>query len=66
MEEMKTQRQIKDLLKRGDRNSAKVLAKELLRSRKAKERLYSSKAQLNSVGMQLTQQLCLIFHFIHL
>ena len=34
----------------------RTLAKELLASRKAKDRLHTSKAQLNSVGMQLQQQ----------
>jgi len=40
--------------------SAKVLAKEILLSRKATERLYKSKTQLSSVGMQLTEQLSMM------
>ena len=38
-----------------------ILAKEMVRSKKAKERIYTSRATLNSVGMQLQQQLC-IYH----
>ncbi len=53
MEEIKTKKTIKDLAKK-DMNSAKQLAKELIHSRKAKENLYKSKAQLNSVHMQLS------------
>jgi len=63
MEEQKIKRSIKELAKKGDKqnlNSAKTLAKELLRSRKAKENMYKSKAQLNSVGMQLSQNLSMM------
>ena len=58
-EEVKVTRNIKERMKKGDKESAKVLAKELVRSRKAKERMYESKAQLNSVAMQLQQNLCM-------
>lgn len=61
LQEQKTKREIKLLAKKGDLASAKILAKELLRSRKAKERLYKSKAELNSVSMQLTQNLGNLF-----
>jgi len=60
LEEQKLKRSIKELAKKGDRQSAKVLAKELIQSRKAKERIYSSKAQLNSVSMQLSQNLSMM------
>jgi charged multivesicular body protein 3 len=56
-EEMKVKREIKASAKRGDMSSAKTLAKELVRSKKAKERIAISKAQLNSVQMQLAQNL---------
>jgi len=36
------------------------VAKELIRSRKAKENIYKSKAQLNSVSMQLQQNLSMM------
>jgi charged multivesicular body protein 3 len=60
LEEQKLKRSIKELAKKGDKQnlqSAKTLAKELIRSRKAKERIYQSKAQLNSVSMQLSQNM---------
>jgi len=60
MEEQKLKRSIKELAKRGDKQSAKVLAKEIVQSRKAKERIYKSKAQLNSVSMQLSQSLSMM------
>ncbi|KAI9178727.1 Vacuolar protein-sorting-associated protein 24 [Blastocladiella emersonii ATCC 22665] len=56
-EEAKVKRTLKDAAKKGNRAACVSLAKELVRSRKAKERLHTSKAQLNSVSMQLGQQL---------
>ena len=53
LEEAKVKRQIKDAAKRNDNVVARTLAKELVRSRKSKERLYTSKAQMNSVVMSL-------------
>src|SRR5690606_25067831 len=44
----------------GDKQNARQLAKELVRSRKAKENIYKSKAQLNSVSMQLSQNLAMM------
>jgi charged multivesicular body protein 3 len=57
MEEGKVKRSIKELIKKNDKKSATILAKEMVRSKKAKERLYTSRATLNSVSMQLQQQL---------
>jgi len=51
---------VKELAKKGEMGSVKHLAKELLKSRKTKERLYQSKAQLNSVSMQLTSGLSMM------
>ncbi|KAI8617081.1 Snf7-domain-containing protein [Chytriomyces sp. MP71] len=56
-EEAKVRKNIKAAAKRNDAQSCKVLAKEMVRSRKAKDRLHTSKAQLNSLQMQLQQQL---------
>ncbi|RKO97554.1 hypothetical protein CXG81DRAFT_29525 [Caulochytrium protostelioides] len=56
-EALKVQRQIKLAAKRNDRASCGILARELVRSRHAKDRLVTSKAQLNSLGMQMQQQL---------
>ena len=41
---------------------AKILAKELIQSRKAVGKLYASKAQMNSVVMSMQQQLCKSLH----
>ncbi|KAJ3193945.1 Charged multivesicular body protein 3, partial [Irineochytrium annulatum] len=57
MEEVKAKRTIKAAAKRKDVSSCKILAKELVRSRKQKDRIHTSKAQLNSLVMQLQQQL---------
>ncbi len=65
LEEQKLKRSIKELAKKGDKQSAKVLAKEIVQSRKAKERIYKSKAQLNSVSMQLSQNLCKMVFLFH-
>eukprot|EP01117_Protostelium_nocturnum_P008391 TRINITY_DN2998_c0_g1_i1.p1 TRINITY_DN2998_c0_g1~~TRINITY_DN2998_c0_g1_i1.p1 ORF type:complete len:205 (-),score=97.75 TRINITY_DN2998_c0_g1_i1:42-656(-) len=59
-EEIKTIRTIKELNKKGDMKSAKVLAREIVRSRAAKNRIYTSKAQMNSVSMQLSQNLSMM------
>jgi len=56
-EEQKTKKSIKDAAKRGDTASAKLLAKEICRARKAVNRLHTSKAQMNSVVMQMENQL---------
>ena len=48
---------IKDAAKRGNTDVAKILAKELIQSRKAVSKLYASKAQMNSVVMSMQQQL---------
>ena len=55
-EEQKVKKSIKDAAKRGDISSAKQLAKEIVRSRKAVSRLHTSKAQMNSVVMQMQNQ----------
>ncbi|KAG0486211.1 hypothetical protein HPP92_008306 [Vanilla planifolia] len=52
-EERNVQKAIKDAAKRSDMISAKTLAKEIVRSRRAINRLHENKAQLNSVSMHL-------------
>ncbi|XP_072961958.1 vacuolar protein sorting-associated protein 24 homolog 1-like [Typha angustifolia] len=52
-EEKNVQKAIKEAAKRNDMGSAKVLAKEIVRSRRAVNRLYENKAQLNSISMHL-------------
>ncbi|KAJ3138768.1 Charged multivesicular body protein 3, partial [Physocladia obscura] len=56
-EEAKVKKIIQAAAKRNDVGACRTLAKEIVRSRKAKDRLYTSKAQLNSLQMQLQQQL---------
>ena len=56
-QELKVKAEIKMLAKKGDNSTARILARELVRSRKAVDRLHTSKAQLNSVSMQLSNQL---------
>jgi len=48
---------VKKLATKGDTKNARILAKEIVRSKKQKERLHVSKARLGSIGVQLTQQL---------
>ena len=49
---------IKEAAKKGQTDVAKILAKELIQSRKAVGKLYASKAHMNSVIMSMQQQLC--------
>ena len=56
-EEMKVKTSIKQAAKRGDMSSAKTLASEIVRSRKAVNRLHTTKAQMNSVMMQMENQM---------
>ena len=55
-EEQKTKLMIKTAAKKGDVDVCKVLAKGLVQSKKQKNRIYASKAQLNSVVMQMKNQ----------
>ncbi|KFM60205.1 Charged multivesicular body protein 3, partial [Stegodyphus mimosarum] len=56
-EEEKVKRSLKEAAKRGDTEVCKVLAKEIVRARKAINRIYTSKAQINSVQMSMNHQL---------
>ena len=56
-EELKVKRSIKEAAKKGQKDVCKILAKEIVNSRKAKTRIHTSKAQLNSVSMQMKNQL---------
>ena len=52
-QETQVKRTMKQAAKKNDTMTCKILAKEVVRSRKVKERLYTSKAQLNSMVLQL-------------
>ncbi|KAI8816504.1 Snf7-domain-containing protein [Fimicolochytrium jonesii] len=56
-EEAKVKRSLKLAAKRNDVTSCRILAKEVVRSRKARDRIASSKAQLNSLNMSMQHQL---------
>ncbi|KAJ4834645.1 hypothetical protein Tsubulata_020213 [Turnera subulata] len=58
-EEKNVQKAIKEAAKRNDMGSAKALAKELVMSRKAVNRLYENKAQLNSISMHLGESVAI-------
>lgn len=54
----KVKADIKRLARKGDTNNATMLAREVVRSNKHRTRLITSKAQLNSISLQLQQQMC--------
>lgn len=49
--------EVKNLAKKGDMKNATVLAREVVRSNKQKDRLHTSQARMNSINMQLAHQL---------
>lgn len=53
----KTKAEVRKLALKGDTRNARVLASEVVRSNKQKQRLYTSQARLNSINMQLQHQL---------
>lgn len=55
-EEAKVKASLKQAAKRGDREVCVVFAKEIVRARKAVNRINASKAQLNSVSLHMNQQ----------
>jgi charged multivesicular body protein 3 len=60
----KARQSVKQLAAKGDVTSAKILAREVVRSDKQKDRLSVSKARLGSIGVQLTQQMgALQYHY---
>ncbi|XP_065191045.1 charged multivesicular body protein 3-like [Sycon ciliatum] len=56
-EEAKVKKSLKDAAKKGQKDVCNILAKEMVRSRKAVNKIYASKAQINSVMMQMQNQL---------
>uniref|UniRef100_A0ACB8ETP2 Uncharacterized protein n=1 Tax=Sphaerodactylus townsendi TaxID=933632 RepID=A0ACB8ETP2_9SAUR len=59
-EEEKVKRSIKDAARKGQKDVCVVLAKEMIRSRKAVSKLYASKAHMNSVLMGMKNQLAVL------
>ncbi|KAH7537130.1 vacuolar protein sorting-associated protein 24 homolog 1 [Ziziphus jujuba] len=58
-EEKGVQKAIREAAKRNDMGSAKALAKEIVMSRKAVNRLHENKAQLNSISMHLGESVAI-------
>lgn len=58
-EEKAVHKSIREAAKRNDMGTAKALAKEILMSRKAVNRLHENKAQLNSISMHLGESVAL-------
>ncbi|XP_044755312.1 charged multivesicular body protein 3 [Coccinella septempunctata] len=56
-EEEKVKRSLKEAAKKNDKDTCLILAKEILRSRKAISKIYTSKAHINSVMLQMKNQL---------
>lgn len=56
-EEDKIKKSLKEAAKKNDKQVCTILAKEIIHSRKAINRIYASKAQLSSVQLQMSQQL---------
>ena len=59
-EEVKTKRLIKTAAKRNDLASCKLLSLEIVRARKSKDRIHTSKAQLNSLVLMMQQQVATV------
>ena len=56
----KTKNEIKKLVQAGQPDSAKILAKEVVHSRAALDRLYTSKTHLSSIISELDHQVALL------
>ncbi|KAF4716603.1 Charged multivesicular body protein 3 [Perkinsus olseni] len=54
-EEKKVELEIKGLAKKKEVTSVRILAKEIVRTRKTRDRMLTAKAQMNSISMQLQQ-----------
>lgn len=59
-EEQKIQKDLKAAAKRNDREVCLILAKELIRSKKAKSRLHAAKSHINSISMIIQEQMATV------
>lgn len=59
-EEEKVKRSMKEAAQKNDRDTCTILAKEVIRARKAVTRIYTSKAHLSSVQLQMKNQLAIL------
>ncbi|KAJ1451837.1 Snf7-domain-containing protein [Pelagophyceae sp. CCMP2097] len=58
--ENKSKAECEKLGKAGRIDACKIIAKEIVRTRKTKERMFTAKAQMNSVSMQLQTQAAMV------
>jgi len=56
----KAKNTLRQLAAKGDVKSSRILAKEVVRSNKQRDKLHVSKARLGSIGVQLNQQLAML------
>ncbi|GBF93578.1 vacuolar sorting-associated protein [Raphidocelis subcapitata] len=59
-EEKKVRKSITEAAKRNDMATCRILAKEIIQSRRAVSRLYVNKAQMISIGNALSEQLAMV------
>ncbi|KAG9015446.1 Vacuolar protein-sorting-associated protein 24 [Tulasnella sp. JGI-2019a] len=59
-EQAKARAEVKKLAMKGEVKQARMLAKEVIRSDKQKEKLHVGKARLGSIGTQLAHQLAMV------
>ncbi|XP_006629697.1 charged multivesicular body protein 3 [Lepisosteus oculatus] len=59
-EQEKVKRSVKDAAKKGQKDVCVILAKEMIQSKRAVNKLYSSKAQMNSVLLSMKNQLSVL------
>lgn len=59
-EEKIAQKQIKEAAKRGDTASARLIAREVVRSHKTVTQLYTNKAHMIAMGTQLQEQMAMV------
>lgn len=63
-EEEKVKRSLKEAAKKGDKDVCLIYAKEILRARKAINKIYTSKAHINSISLQMKNQLGIPICFV--
>lgn len=56
-EEEKIKRSLKEAAKKGDKDICVILAKEVIKARKAIAKIHTTKTHLNSVQLQMKNQL---------
>ena len=65
-EEDKIKKSLKDAAKKGQKDVCQIYAKEIVRSKKAINRIYTTKANINSVIYQMKNQECMYQYLLAL